>query len=332
MAFAIASGVKPEYGIYTAGIAGILISLFGGSKYKIGGPTGAFVPILLGIVITYGYADLLVAGFLAGILLCLMALFKIGSSIKFIPRPVTVGFTLIVAWNMAERKQFAHLLKLKTGDSLILLVTFFLTVFSSITTAVLDGLALALILFAKRMSNLLVVSKVLPDHTQKNETVQSHLVNDSHDCPQISMYTIEGPLFFGAAQLFEQRVMETINYKPKVLILRMGMVPFIDATGTANLKNIINHFKKNGGIVLLSGVIPQLKEQLKLSGLYDEINGKYFFDHTGEAINYAISQINHNKCLGCKHFAFHECEQLSRDGELDSKYIEGIFGIGKVNE
>ena len=62
MAFAIASGVKPEYGIYTTIIAGILISLFGGSKFQIGGPTGAFIPILFGIVITYGYENLLVAG------------------------------------------------------------------------------------------------------------------------------------------------------------------------------------------------------------------------------------------------------------------------------
>src|SRR6476659_2963557 len=68
MAFAIASGVKPEYGIYTTIIAGILISLFGGSKFQIGGPTGAFIPILFGIVITYGYENLLVAGFMAGIL------------------------------------------------------------------------------------------------------------------------------------------------------------------------------------------------------------------------------------------------------------------------
>ena len=62
MAFAIASGVKPEYGIYTTIIAGILISLFGGSKFQIGGPTGAFVPVLFGIVISYGYTDLLLAG------------------------------------------------------------------------------------------------------------------------------------------------------------------------------------------------------------------------------------------------------------------------------
>lgn len=97
MSFAIASGVKPEYGIYTAIIAGILISLLGGSKYQIGGPTGAFVPILLGIVLVHGYEDLLLAGLMAGVMLVLMGVFKLGSLIKFIPRPVTIGFTAGIA-------------------------------------------------------------------------------------------------------------------------------------------------------------------------------------------------------------------------------------------
>lgn len=91
MAFAIASGVKPEYGIYTTIIAGILISLFGGSRYQIGGPTGAFIPILFAIVMQYGYADLLLAGFMAGILLVLMGVLRLGGLIKFIPRPVIIG-------------------------------------------------------------------------------------------------------------------------------------------------------------------------------------------------------------------------------------------------
>lgn len=97
MAFAIASGVKPEYGLYTTIVAGILISLFGGSKFQIGGPTGAFIPILFAIVMQYGYENLLIAGFMAGIILILMGLFKMGSLIKFIPRPVTIGFTAGIA-------------------------------------------------------------------------------------------------------------------------------------------------------------------------------------------------------------------------------------------
>jgi sulfate permease, SulP family len=97
MSFAIASGVNPEYGLYTVIIGGLLISLLGGSRFQIGGPTGAFVPILLGVVIQFGYQDLLLAGMLAGILLVIFGLLKLGSLIKFIPRPVVIGFTAGIA-------------------------------------------------------------------------------------------------------------------------------------------------------------------------------------------------------------------------------------------
>lgn len=97
MAFAIASGVKPEYGLYTTVIAGILVALFGGSRYQIAGPTGAFIPILLAIVLEHGYENLLIAGFLAGIMLIVMGAFKLGRLIQYIPRSVTIGFTSGIA-------------------------------------------------------------------------------------------------------------------------------------------------------------------------------------------------------------------------------------------
>lgn len=97
MAFAIASGVKPEYGLYTTVIAGILIALFGGSRFQVGGPTGAFIPILLAIVLQYGYENLLVAGMMAGAMLVILGALKLGKIIQYIPRPVTVGFTAGIA-------------------------------------------------------------------------------------------------------------------------------------------------------------------------------------------------------------------------------------------
>ena len=97
MAFAIASGVRPEYGIYTTIIAGIMVSILGGSKFQIAGPTGAFVPVLLGVVMQYGYENLIIAGFMAGIMITLLGIFKLGKFIKFIPRPVTIGFTAGIA-------------------------------------------------------------------------------------------------------------------------------------------------------------------------------------------------------------------------------------------
>ncbi len=97
IAFGIASGVKPEQGLYTAIIAGFLISLLSGSRVQIGGPTGAFIVIVFGIVQQYGYDGLATATFLAGVLLILMGLSGLGAVIKYIPYPVTVGFTSGIA-------------------------------------------------------------------------------------------------------------------------------------------------------------------------------------------------------------------------------------------
>lgn len=97
IAFAIASGVSPEKGILTAIIAGFIISAFGGSRVQIGGPTGAFVIIVFGIVQQYGLAGLTFATFLAGILLMIMGFAKMGTVIKFIPHPLIVGFTSGIA-------------------------------------------------------------------------------------------------------------------------------------------------------------------------------------------------------------------------------------------
>ena len=93
MAFAIASGAKPEQGIYTAIVAGGLTSLFGGSRLQIGGPTGAFIVILAGITAKFGIAGLQVATLMAGVMLLLMGLTRLGGVIKYIPDPVIVGFT-----------------------------------------------------------------------------------------------------------------------------------------------------------------------------------------------------------------------------------------------
>ncbi|MBQ3023675.1 MAG: sulfate permease [Spirochaetaceae bacterium] len=97
IAFAIASGVEPERGIYTAIIAGFLISVLGGSKVQIGGPTGAFVVIVYGVIQNFGYSGLMIATILAGILLVLMGAFKLGGLVKFIPYTIITGFTAGIA-------------------------------------------------------------------------------------------------------------------------------------------------------------------------------------------------------------------------------------------
>ncbi|MDO9179796.1 MAG: SulP family inorganic anion transporter [Agitococcus sp.] len=117
MAFAIASGVKPEQGIYTAIVAGILAALLGGSRLQITGPTGAFIVILAGITAKYGVDGLQIATIMAGLILLLFGLAKMGAVIKFIPAPVIVGFTAgigVIIW-VGQWKDFFGLPKI-TGE------------------------------------------------------------------------------------------------------------------------------------------------------------------------------------------------------------------------
>ena len=108
MAFAIASGVKPEQGIYTAIVGGLLVSLFGGSRVQIAGPTGAFIVILAGVTAQYGVGGLQLATLMAGLILFLLGISRLGALIKFIPDPVILGFTAgigVIIW-VSQWKDF----------------------------------------------------------------------------------------------------------------------------------------------------------------------------------------------------------------------------------
>ena len=115
MAFGIASGVTPQAGLYTAIVAGGIISAMGGSRMQIGGPTGAFVVIVAGIVAKFGVAGLALVTMMAGAILVIMGLTGLGSAVKFIPRPVTIGFTNGIALLIAST-QIKDFLGLTTGD------------------------------------------------------------------------------------------------------------------------------------------------------------------------------------------------------------------------
>ncbi len=114
MAFGIASGVTPQAGIYTAVVAGLLISALGGSRLQIGGPTGAFVVIVAGIIAAHGVSGLLMVTIMAGVILIIMAVTGLGAAVKYIPRPVTIGFTNGIAILIAST-QIKDFLGLETG-------------------------------------------------------------------------------------------------------------------------------------------------------------------------------------------------------------------------
>jgi len=154
MAFAIASGVKPEQGIYTAIVGGLLVSLFGGSRLQIAGPTGAFIVILASVTAKYGVDGLQVATMMAGVILLLLGITKLGALIKFIPDPVIVGFTAgigVIIW-VGQWKDFLGLPKI-SGEHFHERLWHLIQAFPSlhVPTTLLALLSLALVILTPRL-------------------------------------------------------------------------------------------------------------------------------------------------------------------------------------
>ena len=156
LAFAIASGATPSQGIFTAVIAGFFISFLGGSRYQIGGPTGAFVIIIYGIIAQHGYDGLLIATIMAGIILIFLGIARVGSFIKFIPYPVTTGFTagIGVVIFSSQIKDFLGLTYKETSPEFI---DKWISVFSNLSTINISSAAIGIgtvviILIIRKMS------------------------------------------------------------------------------------------------------------------------------------------------------------------------------------
>ena len=504
MAFAIASGARPEQGIYTAIIGGGLISIFGGSRLQIAGPTGAFIAILAGITAKYGIAGLQVATLMSGVMLLLMGLARMGGVIKFIPAPVVVGFTagigviifvgqwseffglpkpvgehfheklwhllqslpnthlstlsfallglllvlltpkikllarvpgplvammvvtllqmilhipgvatigsafggiptglptfvvpemsvpqiitligpaftiamlgaieallsavvadgmsgtkhdsnqeligqglaniavpffggfaatgaiartatnirngatsplagimhaitlialllflaplasdiplavlaailFVVAWNMSEVKHFAHLLKTAPiADRLILLITFVLTVFADLVVAVNVGMILAILHFLRRMSD--AVETLPVDETELHTELARHGIQ--HLPPDLLVYEIAGPMFFGAVENFEQALVQT-QADPKILIIRLRRVPFMDITGIQVLEEVMQKLRLRGIRVMLCEANERVLAKLQRAGVINEGSAEDYVDHLIDAI------------------------------------------------
>ncbi|SDL03422.1 sulfate permease, SulP family [Pseudomonas delhiensis] len=496
MAFAIASGVKPEQGLYTAIVAGVVVSLCGGSRVQIAGPTGAFIVILAGITARYGVDGLQLATLMAGAILLLLGITRLGSVIKYIPDPVIVGFTagigviiwvgqwkdffglpavtgehfhqklwhllealpqlhpattllallglaavlygprlpylarvpgpllamvlvsllqalfqfdgvatigsafggiprglptpslpevtlprileligpafaiamlgaiesllsavvadgmagtrhdsnqelvgqgianllaplfggfaatgaiartatnirnggnspiagvahaatlvliilflaplassiplcalaailFVVAWNMSEARHFVRMVRrAPRADVAILLITFGLTVFSDLVIAVNIGVILAMLLFMRRMASSVEVQQL------GGAELEGELRGQGVPTlpPGVLVYTIEGPLFFGAAETFERALAKT-HSDPRLLVIRLGRVPFMDITGMQTLEEVIQQLRKRGVTVKLCEANPRVRHKLVRAGIVEAVGRKNY--------------------------------------------------------
>jgi sulfate permease, SulP family len=231
-----------------------------------------------------------------------------------VPLACMAPVLMVVAYNMAEVHQVKHILKGTKSDIQVLGVTFFLTVFADLTVAVTFGLLAACVLFIKRMGDTHRIDKVLPDYSDPQHRVRT--VHAQHaDCPQLTILSIDGALFFGAASRFEKEVLDCIP-GIRMLIVRMGRVPMIDATGEKALRTIVERCSKNSVHLRLTGLQEQPVALLGDTGLLDAIGGENTFARTGPAIDAAIGEMDPIICATCPHAAFRECSDLRRRGTL----------------
>lgn len=232
-----------------------------------------------------------IAGITHAIMLLLIMLL-LAPLAKLIPMACLAGILIVVAYHMSEWRQFRSLLKGNKLDVLILLVTFFLTVVFDLVIAIEIGIVLSSFALMKRMSESLSIknaTELIPDQNGGSEK----LFEDELPKLQngVAMYEISGALFFGAAQTFKDTI-NRLHNNPKVLILRMRNVPFIDATGIYRLKEMIKQFEAQKVTILLSGVNAQIKEDLEKADIYAVLSKANLLDNINDSINRANEILN----------------------------------------
>ncbi len=209
-----------------------------------------------------------VAGMFHALILLMFMMF-LGRLAMMIPLAALAGILVVVAYNMSEWRSFRSILKTSRGEAAVLMVTFLLTVFVGLNFALPFGILLAMILFIKRVMETTDIEVLR--HEVEDE--RSYITEDFEtlEIPKgVEVFQIRGPFFFGIANKFEEAEQE-IHEKPKVRILRMRRVPFIDSTGMKNLRNFLERSKRNRTRTILSGVTPKALSALKKEGLYYDI-------------------------------------------------------------
>lgn len=206
---------------------------------------------------------------------------------KLIPLSCLAGILVVVAYHMSEWRHFKDLLKSNRMDIIVLLTTFFLTVFFDLILAIEIGLILSSFIFMKRMSEATTINNAESLFGEAEPNGEKLFEEELPYIPKNTMlYEINGPLFFGASQKF-QEFLTDLKQEPKVLILRMRNVPFIDATAVNRLKEFHQKMKSCGTTILISGANRQVKEELFKSEFYSLIGQNNILDNINQAIERA---------------------------------------------
>lgn len=263
------------------GIANCVVPFFGGIPV-----TGAIARTMTNI--TNG-GRTPVAGLIHALVLLLIFIFLM-PLINFVPMATLAAVLAVVAYNMSGWRTIVALTKAPASDISVMTVTFFLTVVFDLTIAIEIGLLLAVVLFLKRVTQ----NTEIKVYSQQLDVAEGTDLDASHHevldvLPGVSVYEIDGPFFFGIATKFDEMMRSTLVDKPKVRIIRMRKVPFIDSTAMHNLETLIRSSHSEGIQIVLSGVKENVRETLVHAGIDKLIGADNICPHISVAVDKANS-------------------------------------------
>ena len=259
------------------GVANVVTPIFGGIP-----ATGAIARTMTNI---NNGGKTPIAGIIHAVVLLLILLLLMPLA-QYIPMACLAGVLVIVSYNMSGWRTFKGLLKNPKSDVSVLLITFFLTVIFDLTVAIEWGLVIDCVLFMRRVMETTEIS-VIKDEIDPNKESDLEVHEEHLIVPEgVEVYEINGPYFFGIATKFEE-MMANMGDRPKVRIIRMRKVPFIDSTGVHNLSNLCDMCKKDNIQVVLSGVNEKVHQVLEKTGFLYTLVGK---DNICPNINVALER------------------------------------------
>ena len=246
------------------GVANVITPIFGGIP-----ATGAIARTMTNIN-NGGKSP--IAGIIHAVVLLLILLLLMPLA-QYIPMACLAGVLVIVSYNMSGWRTFKGLLKNPKSDVSVLLITFFLTVIFDLTIAIEWGLVIACVLFMRRVMETTEIS-VIKDEIDPNKESDIQVKEENLIVPEgVEVYEINGPYFFGIATKFEE-IMANMGDRPKVRIVRMRKVPFIDSTGVHNLTNLCEMSHKENIQIVLSGVNEKVQKVLEKTGFLYNLIGE----------------------------------------------------------
>ncbi len=268
------------------GLANITVPFFGGIPV-----TGAIARTMTNI--TNG-GRTPVAGVVHALVLLLIYIFLM-PLINYVPMACLAAVLVVVSYNMSGWRTIVGIFKNPKSDVSVMIVTFLLTVVFDLTIAIEIGLLLAMVLFLRRVME----NTEIKVYSEQLDVAEGTDLDASHHevlnvLPGVEVYEIDGPFFFGVATKFDEMMRSTLAEKPKVRIIRMRKVPFIDSTAIHNLEILITSSQKEGIHVVLSGVKDNVRETLVHAGIDRMIGADHICPHISVAVEMANAIVERN--------------------------------------